>query len=226
MTVTCILRQCALACILASLPTYLLANTVFEVTLETAPLVGHPDAPFSLLLLLTDGEGTGNGNNILILDNITLGGGSALGDAVLFGGVSGSLSSGIALVDTSFLSLFNEQFAPGLSLRFLLSISLNDNPGGTPDRLTLSILDSAGVPVPTLAPAGDFFLGIDLKSAGPVFDLYGSDPARSLSNGGPVEMTAPTVSTLNPIPEPSTAFVCGAALLAIVGFRGFRARKR
>lgn len=204
----------------------MLADTIFEVTLETAPLVGHPDTPFSLLLVLTDGEGTGNSNNVLTFDNFTLGGGSPLGSAVLFGGASGSLSSSIAIVDTSFLSLFNEQFAPGLMLRFLLSISLNDNPGGTPDRLTLSILDSAGVPVPTLAPNGDFFLGIDLNSTGPTFDLYGSDPARSLSNGGPVEMTAPTISASNPVPEPSTAFICGGMLFVIAGFRGFSAIRR
>jgi hypothetical protein len=59
----------------------------------------------------------------------------------------------------------------------------NDDPGGTPDRFTFSILDNSGVLLPTLAPIGDYFLGADLGSGGSVFDAWGSDLSRAPSIG-------------------------------------------
>ena len=134
------------------------------------------------------------------------GGGSALGSPFVSGGGSGSLETGITIVDNSFLSMFIEQFAPGLQLSFSLALSLNDDEGGTPDRLTLFVLDSSAVAIPTLAPFGDFFLGVDLHSTGPVFDIYASDISRALSVGSPVSMAGPSVSAVDqlPVPEPAT----------------------
>jgi len=191
-------------------------DVIYDVTLDTAPLVGHPAGPFYVELAFTDGSGIGDGNNTATLSDFDFGGGSALGGPFVFGGASGSLETGVSITDTSFLSLFGEQFAPGLHLSFSLDLTSNDDADGIPDRLTLYILDSSGVPLPTLAPAGDYFLGVDLGSAGPVFDVWGSDPSQAPSAGGnPVSIPAPTVTPVSSVPEPSTIYLLGSVLVAV-----------
>jgi len=185
--------------------------TTYNVSLDTTSLVGHPAGPFYLYLVLTDGNGVGDGNNTITMSSISFGGGSPLGSPVLFGGAAGSLEAGLSIVDNSFLSLFSQQFAPGLGLAFSLNLTSNDDLGGTPDRFTLFVLDSFGVPLPTLAPAGDYFLGVDLNSGGGTFDNWASDPARAPSVGNPVAIPTPAV---NPVPEPDNLCI-GTGLLAI-----------
>lgn len=72
---------------------------------------------------------------------------------------------------------------------------------------------SSGVALPTLSPAADYFLGVDLGSAGPIFDIYGSDPSRAPSAGDPVSIGPPTISAV--VPEPATCSLLGGAFLAI-----------
>src|SRR5207247_2002888 len=125
---------------------------IINLTLDTAPLVGHPAGPFSVLFVFIDGNGIGDANNTVAINNVAFGGGSSLGSPVVFGGASGSLGTAVTIIDNSFLSLFTEQFAPGLQLSFSLGLTTNDDVSGTPDRLTFSILDNSGIPLPTLAP--------------------------------------------------------------------------
>ena len=63
----------------------------YDVTLDTAPLVGHPAGPFYVYLEFIDGSGVGDANNTVTMTNVNFGGGSALGNPVSFGGVTGSL---------------------------------------------------------------------------------------------------------------------------------------
>jgi hypothetical protein len=214
-----ILKTAFLVCASLALCQTVNADFIYNVTLDTAPLVGHPAGPFYVELAFTDGSGIGDGNNTVTLSNISFGGGSALGNPLLFGGTSGSLETGVTITDTSFLSIFAEQFAPGLDLSFTLDLTGNDDADGIPDRFIFYVLDSSGVALPTLAPAGDYFLGADLGSAGPVFDVWASDPSRAPSVGNPVSIPAPTVTSVSSSPEPSTMYDLGGALIAVATLR-------
>jgi PEP-CTERM motif len=210
-----IVRSAFLLCAFSALCQTARGGMIYNVTLNTAPLVGHPAGPFYVELTFTDGSGIGDANNTVTLSNFNFGGGSALGGPLVFGGASGSLETGVTIVDNSFLSLFSEQFAPGLLLSFSLGLTSNDDAGGTPDGFTFFLLDSSGVPIPTLAPFGDYFIGADLGSTGPVFNVYGSDSSRPLSVGNPVSFAAPTITAVSSVPEPSTIYLLGGALLGV-----------
>jgi hypothetical protein len=192
----------------------------YNVSLDTAPLVGHPAGPFSIFFVFTDGSGVGDANNTVTITNVAFGGGSALGNPTVFGGASGSLESGASITDSSFLNFIGEEFIAGTQLNFTLGLTLNADTGGIPDRLTFFIVDSSGVPLPTIAPAGDYFLGVDLGSSGPVFAAYASDPSRSPSAGNPVSIPAPAIvteapSVSAPVPSPSS-ISAGASTLVTV----------
>jgi hypothetical protein len=194
---------------------------IYDVTLNTAPLVGHPAGPFYVEFAFTDGSGYGDGNNTVTASGFAFGGGSALGDPLVFGGASGALETGVSITDTSFLSLFYEQFSPGLELSFTLNLTSNDDADGIPDGLALFVLDNSGAPLPTLAPGGgDYFLTAALGSGGAVFNAYGSDPSQAPSAGGdPVSIPAPDVTPESSVPEPSTMCLLGSALAMIVVLR-------
>lgn len=214
-----ILKSVVLVAVLGAFAQTASADTISNIGIDTAPLVGHPAVPFSILFVFTDGDGIGGGNNTVTISNVAFGGGSALGSPLLFGGVSGSLAARITITDSSFLSLFSEQFAPGLQLTFSLGLTSDDDVSGTPDRLTFSILDSSGIPLPTLAPFGDYFLGVDLVSTGLVFDVYASNPSRAPTVGNPISISEPTINPVSSVPEPSTINLLGGALLGMVVLR-------
>src|ERR1019366_312362 len=73
------------------------------------------------------------------------------------------------------------------------------------------------VPLPTLAPVGDYFLTAGLGSSGPTFSVYGSDPSRAPSVGDPVSIPPPTVSASS-VPEPGTFYLSGvlAGVLIVI----------
>lgn len=195
-------------------------SDTIKVTLNTTPLLGHPAGPFSVFFEFIDGNGIGDANNAISISNVSFGGGSALGGTFAFGGASGSLESGVTITDNSFLSVFSERFAPGLEFSFFLSFSANDDEGGIPDRFTFFLLDDSGVPIPTIAPVGDYFLGADLGAAGPVIDAWGSDPSRALSVGNPVSIGPPSITLVSspPVtatPEPATVFLVASGFVAI-----------
>jgi hypothetical protein len=200
------------------------AEMIYNVTLDTTPLVGHPAGPFVVFLAFTDGSGIGDANNTVTVSDLSFGGGAALADPITFGSVSGSLEGGLTITDASAVNFFEEGFNPGLQLSFSLDLTSNDDEGGIPDRLTFFILDSLGLPLPTLAPAGDYFFGVDLGSTGPVFDAWGSDFSRSPSLGSPVTISAPIIAS--PVPEPSTIWLLNAMVIALAAVRCFARRNR
>jgi hypothetical protein len=169
------------------------ASTTYNVALNTAPLVGHPSGPFILLAELSAGGWTGKALNTVRLSDISLGGGSFLGDPVMSGGASGDLGTEIKISDSSPFSLFTQQFAPGNQLSFTVHFNSKEGMNGTPDKFAVVILDSAGVPIPTLSPFGSYFFGVDMFSSAPKIAVYGSDPSRPLTSGAPVTIQVPTV---------------------------------
>jgi hypothetical protein len=188
----------------------------YEVTLDTSSLVGHPAGPFYVYGTFTDGTGIGDANNTVTMRDFIFGGGSALGSPIVFGGASGSLEAGVTITDSSFFSFVVEQFAPGLQLSFRLDLTLNDDSGGIPDRFSVSLLDSSGVPLPTLAPSGDYFIGADIYSTGPIFDAYGSDLSRAPTVGNAVSIPPPTITPVSSVPEPSAIYLLSGAVAMMV----------
>ena len=73
------------------------ASIGFEVVVNTAPLIGHANGPFSL-----DFQLIGAGPNTVAISGFEYFGGNAVGSATVSGpGATGSLNSGILLNDSS-----------------------------------------------------------------------------------------------------------------------------
>lgn len=168
-------------------------HDLYEVTLDTAPLIGNPAGPFTIVFGFVDGSGFGDSRNTVTITNVDLTGGTALGAPIVVGGSTGDLTNGVLITDTSFLNVFYESFSAGATLRFTLSLTMANNSGVAPDRFAFYILDGSGVPLPTHAPAADYFLGIDLASDGVHPDIYSTDPSRFPSTGKPISMNAPKI---------------------------------
>src|SRR5215475_8927650 len=92
------------------------ADLLLTETFDTSPLLTNPAAPFSLAFVLTDGSGSGDGNNTAMLNSFAFGGGSAGKVVFAFGGVTGDLLSGVALTDSSFFNALSSSFMPGTTL--------------------------------------------------------------------------------------------------------------
>jgi hypothetical protein len=204
------------------------ANVAYTITLDTAPLIGHAAGPFSLDFQLTDGSGTGDGNNTATLSHFLFGSGSAVGSPTLTGAASGNLSAGVTLTDTGFLNEFTQGFTPGSRLSFTLDLTTNVD-GLTPDEFSLAILDNTGAELPTLSFGSlgiDVFTLIDIDSAHPAVQTYASDATRSPAGGGSgialAEPTATPVSSNVPLPGTLALMVTGLGVLG--GWRKRRVR--
>src|SRR5271167_1357003 len=90
----------------------------YDMSMNTAPLIGHPAGPFSLEFQLNDGSGTGDDNNTAVLSNFTFGGGAPVGAPSLIGGATGDAGSSITITESSFFNQFIQQFTPGNQLDF------------------------------------------------------------------------------------------------------------
>jgi hypothetical protein len=209
------------------------AGTVLQVTLDTgAGSFVNPPGPFSLAFELTDGSGTRDGNNIVTMSNFQFGlGGGVVGAPFTSGSASGDLSTSVALTDAQFDNIFFQGFTPGTILQFDLSLTTNVDPGGIPDEFIMSILDSSFSPLPTtsfspLLP----FLVIDIDSSNPTVQTFGSDPNQQPAAGGfpPPFLPAPVVTSISPnpgstsispVPEPSTGWICGISLACLIALR-------
>jgi hypothetical protein len=200
------------------------AGVIYNINMNTAPLVGHSAGPFSLEFQLNDGSGTGDANNMAILNNFLFNGGAAVGSPTLTGGATGNLVSGITLTDSGFFNQFIQGFTPGSSLSFRLNLSTNVDTGGTPDQFTFAILDRTGTELPTLAPSFfDVFIQVDIDSANPLVHTYGTDTNRIPAGGGSaINIAAPTATAVA-TPEPTMMML---TLLGLSGIFLFRRRSR
>lgn len=201
------------------------ADTIFTVTMNTAPLAVAPGSaagPFSMFFQLTDGSGLNDANNTATLSNFQFGGGSVgacPANCITSGGASGSAASSIVLTDTTFFSALDQGFTPGSSLSFQVDLTTNVDSGGTPDLFSFSLLDNSGFSLPTLDPTGaDTLLTVNVDSSNPAILTYGSDAARSTSGGVTVSLAAPVLGTpgSQTVPEPDSLLWIGGGLAGLV----------
>ena len=201
------------------------ASVIYDISMNTAPLMSHAAGPFSLEFQLNDGRGTGDANNTATLSSFAFGGGTPMGLPTVAGGASGNLSSSVNLTDSSFFNQFIQGFTPGSMLKFRLSLTTNVDSGATPDQFSIAILDRTHTEIPTLA--GSFFgvfVSIDIDSSNPTVKTFASDTMRSPAAGGPpITIAAPQVTpAAPPVPEPGTTLLFATGLGAIALWRGKR----
>jgi hypothetical protein len=200
------------------------AELIYNISMNTGPLIGHPAGPFSLGLELADGSGTGDGNNAVFLSDFAFGAGGPSGSPVIFGSAGWDLSSSVVLTDATPFSTFVQSFASGSTLSFVLDITTNVDSGGTPDEFIMSILDNTFTPIPTTASSSPLnpFLVIDIDSSNPTVQTFSSDATQfPAGGGGPISIGPPTVST---VPEPSTTVPSALLSLYLIGAKFRSAR--
>jgi hypothetical protein len=187
------------------------------VSIQSSSLASNPNGPFTLEFQLTDGSGTSDGNNTILLSTFAFNG-ATLAQTSLSGGASATSSPFLlSLTDSSFFNDAQFQFLnPGAALSFQLTYTVNPD-DGTPDVFTMLLLDSSLNPVPTLNPVdGISILEIDLPTtnpgAGALVQAYGVD----LSNSSGVTVPAPLVGPVGAVPEPSTLLPTLLALTFLV----------
>jgi hypothetical protein len=193
------------------------AQATYLVSINTAPLIGHPAGPFSLAFQLGDGSGVGDGNNAAVLTDFTFGaGGSSSGTPQVVGGASGSLDSTVVLTDSGLVNSFAQTFTPGATLTFMLTLSTNLESGSVPDEFVFSILDNTGTPIPTQQGSLlNVFLAIYIASANPSIQTFASDPTRPPAGGGSPVTITPQINVQVPVTPMSfavyaTGMGCGA----------------
>ena len=198
------------------------ADVVYNVSLDTSPLIANAAGPFSLDFQFTDGSGTNDGNNTVTLSNFDFGAGGGTGLATTTGSVSGDLTSAVTLTDSQFFNEFTQTFTPGATLGFTVGLTTNVDAGGVPDEFTFAILDNTGAEIPTLG-LFDTLLLADIDSSSPELHGFASDTSRgTAATGDPLALDAPVVTSA--APEPSALWLPACGLIAVALRRRLRTR--
>jgi hypothetical protein len=183
--------------------------TSFDVSLNTSSLSGTQVLVFEL----TDGDGVID--NSVSLTNFSLGGGSVAAPADYLGstGVSGDITTGINMDDSSLsIALFTQEFNPGSSLSFLLTTT-NNFAGGAPDGFVMAVCDTSFDCYSDNPDGADLELGLNGVPLTPASFLLTEASAQGLP--APVVTTSSSTS----MPEPSGALLLGAGMLSLAIFR-------
>jgi len=132
------------------------ADEVVDVSVNTSSLQGQ--AGSEVFFELTDGSGTGNGNNTATLSGFALGGG-AVGAAdpfSTFGGATGDMGSTVSIIDSSPDNQFGQLLTPGTALSFTLDLTTYVEPGPTPDGLFMFLVDPNGSSIASTSDPSGF----------------------------------------------------------------------
>jgi hypothetical protein len=169
-----------------------------SLSLDTSGLSGT----FEIAFILTDGSGTGDANNTILIDNVAFGGGSAgaVDPALTTSGASGSFASAVTITDSEFFNAFAQMFTAGTRMTFDFGLTTNVDAGGFPDQFSVALLQSDGTPIPSVDPSGAVLV-VNIDSARPAFQSFATDVTP-----------APTVTIAATVPEPSTLLLLGLAL--------------
>lgn len=180
------------------------ADETVNVTVNTSGLPATPGS--EIVFVLTDGSGLNDANNTATLSGFGLGGGlaGAVDTLSTMGGATGNLSSGVALIDSSFSNVFAQFFTSGAQLSFLLDLTTKVDAGLTPDQFSMYIYDPSTNSIATTSdPTGlNSLLTINLDSSNPT--IFNYDSAL-------VSATAP----VTPTPEPATLLLLGSGLISL-----------
>ena len=196
---------------------------VFQVSLNTTPLIGHPAEPFSIFFSLQDGSGTGDGNTTVTLSNFVFGGGGAPFEPASNGpGTSGDLTGSVTLTDSDPVSDdFSQEFTQGTQFNFQMNVATT---GSDTDTFLFGIIDSSENLIPTLDPLGEnVLLRALIGASGTSFSTFATDPNQDTASfqQPPIVMGPPVVT-----PEPSMRLLTLAASLLLVLFSVLRANYR
>lgn len=188
------------------------AGVIYDVTLNTSVLsANNPgQGSFALDFELNDGSGgDGVNNNMAVIENLNLGGGSLVSATdSSSGSVSGSLSGSLTIADNGFFNDFNQQFGPGGALSFTLDLTTNVSPSErtTPDQFSFAVLSN------------DFGSTASLLT----IDITGPTPSATPSGGilGNGDLVpAPNVGV---VPEPTSLSLFALGLGMFAAFRRMR----
>jgi hypothetical protein len=207
------------ACVTASVLCY--GDVVYDVSLDTAALVGNSNAPFAVDFQLTSGNTSSGIVNMVTLSQFAFGTGGSASAGRPFpdsGNASGDLTSAITLNTSggTFFNEFSQNFAPGDKLTFELDFTNNAQPQPTPDEFTFQLIDKSNAEIPTDDPSGSNSLI--------VIDLNGStlQPKIYMTTGDGVSITPRLSSPVSSVPEPASGWLLGIAGIVLAA----RAKKR
>ncbi len=198
------------------------ADVIYNVTLNTAPLIGNSNAPFALDFQLTSGNSSSGVVNSATLSNFSFGAGGSAGTGHPFsnsGNASGTLSSTVSLNTSggSFFNEFSQYFNPGSSLSFKLDLTNFAEPAGSfPDEFAFYLIDHTGGPVLTTDTTGNSLIFIDLTGSALHPNVF-----TTTSDGASI---TPAITA---VPEPGTAPLAALMFLfsAAAGAQRFLFRK-
>ena len=165
-------------------------SATYHVLMDTSGLAASLVSPVSLDFQFDDG-GT-PANNTATLTNFTFGGGSAAASpSSLLGGATGNVNATVTLNDTLLVNELVQDFAPGQSLAFDLSLTTNPDtaPGSSPDEFSLALLDSSGNEIVTTA-ANSAFVTIDVASSTPTVTTAGTPVGAAFAIAAPQVVAA------------------------------------
>jgi hypothetical protein len=187
----------------------------FDVSLKTSSLTGL--GPQILLFEFIDGDAAIN--NSVALSDFNFDTGAAVGTADYDGttGVSGDLTSGIAMNDSGGLAIFDQEFNAGATLSFQLSTS-NNIAGVTPDEFSMFVCDLSFNCYSDDTVAGNL-LGLGLTGGTLTPSSFSLNGASAQGLPAPV-VTIPGNTTT---PEPATLFLLASGMaLAAAGRKKFK----
>ena len=133
------------------------ADTIYQIELNTASLIGNVNAPFALDFQLTSGDTSSDVINTATMSQFNFGAGGSVGTGNPFpnsGNASGSLNSSVTLSTSggTFFSEFSQFFTPGNLLTFQLDLTNVAEPPPTPDEFTFQLIDKTDGEVSTTDP--------------------------------------------------------------------------